>query len=196
MDMKAFGSRVREARQARGLSQAKQAREIGISQSVLDRIERGVVEWSKHTLTVARYFGFEDAPQITTEPSGTVPVVGYLGAGAEVFAIDDHAKGDGFEHIQAPPGVFHGIALIVRGESMWPRFMDGDIVVIDKTQLALVSLIGKTCYVQLDDGRCFLKIVQKGSVPGHWNLISHNAPPIENVLIDRAYPVVWIQPKQ
>jgi len=91
--------------------------------------------------------------------------------------------------------VFHGIALTVRGESMWPRFMDGDVVVIDKNQLAITSLIGRTCYVQLGDGRCFLKIVQKGSVPGHWTLISHNAPPIENVLIDRAYPVVWVRPK-
>jgi len=188
--MKEFGNKVRLAREARQLSQQQLARMTGVPQSAINRIERGESGWSKHSPTLARFLELED-----NTPGATVPVIGYIGAGSEVFAIDDHEKGDGFDHIQAPPGVFHGVALIVRGESMWPRFMDGDIVVIDKAQLALTSLIGKTCYVQLDDGRCYLKIVHKGTVPGHWTLVSHNAPPIENVLIDRAYPVVWVRPK-
>lgn len=192
MDAKELGLKLRQAREEKGLSQTKLASLTGVPQSSIDRIEKGQSEMSRHTPTLVRYFGFSET---TTTPGMSVPVIGYVGAGAEVIPYDDHAKGDGFEHIPAPPGVFHGIALIVRGESMWPRFMDGDIVVIDKAQLALISLVGKTCYVQLDDGRCYLKIIQRGTVPGHWNLISHNAPPIENVLIDRAYPVVWMRPK-
>lgn len=191
MDRVEFGLQLRAAREERGLSQSQLSKLIGVPQSAIDRIEKGQSEVSRHTPTLARYFNIGEAAR----QEATVPMVGYIGAGAEVFPVDDHQKGDGLEMIQAPPGVFQGIALTVRGESMWPRFMDGDVIVIDKTQLALVSLIGKTCYVQLDDGRCFLKIVQKGSVPGHWNLISHNAPPIENVVIDRAYPVVWVRPK-
>lgn len=188
-DMKEFGFKLRMAREARGLSQLQLSRLCNVPQSVIDRIERGTVEWSKHTPVLQNYFGFS-----TTEPR-TVPVVGYIGAGAEIFPIDDHFKGDGMDHVPAPPGLVNGIALIVKGESMWPRFMDGDLVVFDKTQLSLDSLIGKTCYVQLVDERCFLKIIQKGSLPGHWTLNSHNAPPIENVVIDRAFPVAWVKPR-
>lgn len=156
---------------------------------MIDRIERGVVEWSKHSTTLEKFLGLAEVS------SFTVPIVGYIGAGAEIFPIDDHMKGDGMDHIPAPPGLVNGIALIVKGESMWPRFMDGDVVVLDKTQLALDSLLGRTCYVQLTDGRCYLKVVQRGTRPGHWSLISHNAPPIEDVIIDRAFPVSWVKPK-
>lgn len=186
--MKELGNKVREAREARDLSQQQLSRLTGVPQSVIDRIERGQVKWSKHTSALETFLGLIETNRFM------VPVVGYIGAGAEIFPIDDHAKGDGMDHIPAPPGIVNGIALIVKGDSMWPRFMDGDIVVLDKTQLALDSLLGETCYVQLVDGRCFLKIIQKGTVPGHWNLISHNAPPIDNVMIDRAFPVAWVKP--
>lgn len=125
-----------------------------------------------------------------------VPVVGYVGAGAEVLAIDDHAKGDGFEQIEAPPGMLNGIALIVRGDSMIPKYDDGDVIFIEKTMYSVDTLIGETCYIQLADGRTYLKKLQYGSRPGLYTLMSYNAPPILDTPIERAYPIAYIKPKR
>jgi phage repressor protein C with HTH and peptisase S24 domain len=124
-----------------------------------------------------------------------VPLVGYIGAGAEVFAIDDHEKGDGLEMIPAPPGMLNGIALIVRGTSMTPKYDDGEVIFIEKTVYAIDSLIGENCYLQLPDGRSYLKKLQYGSRPGLYSLISYNAPPIIDVPIERAYPIAFTKPK-
>lgn len=124
-----------------------------------------------------------------------VPVVGYVGAGAEVLAIDDHAKGHGFDEIPAPPGMVNGIALIVRGDSMEPKYTDGEVLFIEKTVYDISSLIGDNCYVQLADGRCYVKKLQYGSRPGLFSLISYNAPPIIDVAIERAYPIAFTKPR-
>lgn len=190
--MKQFGKELRNLRDAARLSQQRLAKLTGVPQSAINRIENGDSTWSKHIPVLQEFFQVTPTEALT-RPS--VPVIGYVGAGAEIFPIDDHSQGAGFDEIPAPPGVFRAIALVIKGDSMWPRYQEGDVVVIDKEQYSFDSLIGKTCYILLEDGRSFLKILQSSKTKGFWDLISHNAPPIEGVLIDRAYPVSWVKPK-
>jgi transcriptional regulator with XRE-family HTH domain len=186
-----IGERVRWERTRRQMSQANLADLAGCHQADIYRIENGQVEYSKYMQRVL------DVLEMGLAPHPNVPVVGYVGAGAEIHPIDDHTQGDGLDTIPAPPGLVKGIALIVRGDSMWPRYSDGDIVVFEQKdiQQTVEALAGRTCYVKLNDGRALLKILQKGTTPGMWTLLSHNAPPIENVGISSAFPVAWVKPK-
>ena len=74
-----------------------------------------------------------------------VPVLGYVAAGVPIEAVEDIV---GYEEIPAEwvknRDVFFG--LVVRGASMYPQFMDGDIAIIKQTptvesgEIAVVQL--------------------------------------------------------
>lgn len=119
-------------------------------------------------------------------------VIGYIGAGAEVYPFGD--SNDTFDEVPTPPWLAGAIGLIVRGESMWPRFEDGMVVLVEDRDFSPESLYGETCYVRLTDGRAFLKVLAKGTRRGLYTLRSHNAPDIEDVVIDRVYPIAFIVP--
>jgi hypothetical protein len=122
-----------------------------------------------------------------------LPVIGYVGTGAVVEPVDDHLQGAGLDTIPAPPDVRDGIGLIVRGTSMMPRYNPGDIVICENIERDLTSLIGRECYIQLADGKVYVKKLRRGSEPGRFTLVSHNAEDIEDVQIVRAYPVAWVK---
>lgn len=144
-------------------------------------------------LGVTQYWlltGEGDAPS-DPPASQMIPVVGYVGAGAEVFCIDDHAKGAGLDEVEAPlPGMSRSsVAVRVRGNSMEPAFYDGDLIFYDRNDNGdLMHLIGKECVVSLGDGRKFIKILKRRA-NGDWYLHSNNAEPIMDIEIEWAAKV-------
>lgn len=122
------------------------------------------------------------------ERSG-VPLVGYIGAGAEVYAIDD---GGALDEIEAPPGIgSDAVAVQVRGESMWPRYSEGDILIYDN-HASLNSLHNRECIVALPDGRKFVKTLRPAR-EGAYDLESYNAPPIRDVQVEWAAEIKWVK---
>lgn len=113
----------------------------------------------------------------------TIPVVGYIGAGGEVYPTDDYAKGDGMERIE-PEGYYsdNAVAVVVRGNSMWDLYRDGDVLIYDERREDVDSFAGKRdCIVQLSDERIMVKRVTRGTNEGLYTLTSSNHPPIEDV---------------
>jgi phage repressor protein C with HTH and peptisase S24 domain len=120
-----------------------------------------------------------------------VPVLGYIGAGAEVFSVDDHAKGGALDWVDAPPGESADlVALRVKGDSMWPAYGDGDVIYYSKHTPDLAAAHKRDCVVRMADGRTLLKRVEVNS--SGVLLISHNAPPTQVDRIEWAAPVMWL----
>lgn len=120
-------------------------------------------------------------------PDQEVRVVGYIGAGAEVHAIDDHEKGAGLDVVQVDFPVRHGtVGVIVRGDSMLPMFEDGDLVGYLRDAAGPEQLIGKICVVKVQDGPTYIKRLKRGSEPGLYTLVSANARDIEDVEVEWA----------
>jgi phage repressor protein C with HTH and peptisase S24 domain len=118
-----------------------------------------------------------------------IPIVGYVGAASEFFGIDDHAQGAGLDYIDAPPGAPEGaVAAVVRGDSMHPAIRDGWTLVYWDVREDPRDFIGEECFVRLKDGRTLVKVLEAGSEPGLWTLVSVNGafPPLRNVEIDWA----------
>jgi len=117
-----------------------------------------------------------------------VPVVGIVGAGSEIFPMDD---GGALEWIDAMPGLGpDAVAVTVRGNSMFPRYLDGDTLVYDR-HVTPRQANGQECVVRLKDGRCLVKTVRHRD--NIVSLDSYNAPSIENVAVDWLAPIVWVK---
>lgn len=120
----------------------------------------------------------------------SVPLVGYVGAGAEVFCADDGYGS--LDEVDPPPGVGpEAVAVIVRGDSMWPRYSDGDVIIYD-SHTPLEKANGMECIVALADGRRYIKNIRRNSDGTH-DLESWNAPPIRNADIEWVAGIVWVK---
>lgn len=190
--------RLKKARDDAGLTQAELAKRAGVSQQAIGEIERGAVRSTKSIYKIANALNvsvnYLDPAIPSTQTGGhLVPVVGYVGAGAEIFTIDDHQKGAGLEEVEAPPGAgVSVVALRVRGASMVPAYKDGDLIFYDSKEDGDIShLAGKDCVVHLDDGRTYLKELRRSN--GDYWLHSHNADPILHPRIIWAARVRWVE---
>jgi phage repressor protein C with HTH and peptisase S24 domain len=124
--------------------------------------------------------GVSELDDALAETRETVPVVGYVGAGAEVVNFDDAGEIDRADAYGLPGTV----ALIVRGDSMWPAYYEGDLLYYHPRKLIPPEeLIGRDAVVQLKDGRTFVKRIERGTKRGKYRLDSHNAPSIHDVEI-------------
>lgn len=128
----------------------------------------------------------KDISEASTQPP-SVRIMGYVGAGAVIDPIANLADQEFPEDISLPLGD-EADALIVKGDSQWPRFMDGEIILVARKASLPEDLVNCYAMVQTLDGRVLIKIVRRSGRPDEWLLESHNAPPeITRLLLAREY---------
>jgi len=130
------------------------------------------------------------------DESHVVPVMGYIGAGAEIEPEFEQVPPDGLDQIELPFAVPEEmIAFQVRGDSMLPKYSDGDAVVVPREQgRSTDSLIGDEAAVRTFDGKRWLKRIMRGSKRGAYNLESTNARTILDARIAWASEIWAIVP--
>jgi phage repressor protein C with HTH and peptisase S24 domain len=110
-----------------------------------------------------------------------VPLYGAVGAGARIEAWhppDQHHTDD----IDLPD-LSHAGALRVTGESQWPKWLDGDLILFDTRPRRPQDLLNCYCVVETADGARLIKMLRRAPRPGFWRLESHNAAPEEVELL-------------
>lgn len=119
------------------------------------------------------------------DASTSIPVMGYVGAGAEVEPDFEQVPPEGLFQVSIPiPLPSEMVALQVRGDSMLPQFEDGMVIVVFKEQRRPIeTFYGEQAVVRTVDGRRFVKTIERAS-NGAVTLRSWNAKPIENVSLD------------
>ena len=207
-DANNLAARIRALRKSLDLSQASFASRVGVDQSNVSRWERGAPPDDVHLVRLAELAGQHPAafrygqlPGADLAPPLPQPhivaVVGYVGAGQEIFALDDHALGAGLEEVEAPEGVGKDpmVAVRVRGESMHP-LRNGWLLFYRRDQHGVPeACLNRLCIVKLaGDGPILVKELRRGYRAGHFVLSSWNAPPLEDVRLDWAAPVLSIRP--
>ena len=77
------------------------------------------------------------------------------------------------------------IAFEVSGDSMLPKYENGDVIVVYREQRhPLTSFYGEEAAVRLKTGERYLKTIERGKAPSMVNLTSFNAKPISGVKLD------------
>jgi hypothetical protein len=212
------GERLRAARVRRGFKSARlAAKALGIAISTYGAHERAESQGgrdygpdaakfyarrfgvSPEWLLTGRGQGARDEftgipPVMEEEEASKVPVVGYVGAGAEahLYVVGQ----DGLDLVERPYGASDTtVAVEIRGESLGPMFNRWLVFYDNVHRPPSVELAGDLCIVGLADGRILLKQLQRGRSQGLYNLLSPDEqPPIVDAKLEWAAPVSTLVP--
>ena len=158
--------RIKELREAKGIQQKELAIDIGVSQPTVSDWESGrKVPSAKSTQKLADYFGVsvdyllgraELEPWHPPITSVKINVYGTVPAGVPLEANEDII---GAEEI--PAEWTHGgkefFGLRVKGDSMYPKYMDNDIIIVRKQN---TCESGQDCVVYINGYDATLKQVK------------------------------------
>jgi len=181
-----MGNMLKSLREERGWTHEKAAEEMGVSRSQFIKLERGERRLtSDYIAQAAQAFGVRPSEVIDDPDENVVPLMGYIGAGAEIMPEFEQVPPEGLDQINVPfPLPAEMIALEVRGDSMLPVYKDGHVIVVYKDQKRpLSAFYGEEAAVRTGDGRRFLKTIMRGN-GNAVTLMSFNAGPIENVQLE------------
>lgn len=123
---------------------------------------------------------FEDYVGLPENQSMSIPVMGFLGAGAVIEPEFEQVPPEGLDTVELPFAVPDElIAFAVRGTSMMPVYKPGTIIVVYREQRKPIeSFYGMDAAVRTSDGRRFIKTINVGSKPRTVTLVSFNDPEV------------------
>jgi transcriptional regulator with XRE-family HTH domain len=191
---------IRKALLATGKTRSGLAKALGRSPSAVTDLLNGSRRLRAEEIAVAAaYLGVEPPRFLggrggVSPPGVAVPVVGFVGAGAEAHF---YADGQGpFDEVASPDDASdRTVAVQVRGHSLGTLFDNWLVFYDDIRNPPDDSLVGRMCVCGLSDGRVLIKSVKRSPNTGLWNLLSNTEPPIYDVGLDWAAPVREMRPR-
>lgn len=179
---------IREALEATGLKQAEFAKKVGVGQGTIskwmsDQQSPNTRQWRGVEAFLASQ---ESTRHLVHAPkANTVAVRGLIGAGAQIRPDEEQVPPEGLYEIAAPFPIPDGaIAFRVDGDSQWPRYDPGDVVICWASGTDVDQVIGWEAAVRTADGNRYLKRILRGSERGLFDLESYNAPTIRNARLE------------
>lgn len=188
-----MGNNLKALRNSAKMTQQQAADAMGLSKGGYVKVEDGDRRLTADYISrAARAFGVREADVIEGAPR-VVPVVGYVGAGAEAFF--DLGQGP-FDEVEAPEGATDDtVAVEIRGTSLGELF-DRWLIFYDQRREPVTSdLVGKLCVIGLDDQRVLVKKLKRGQRRGKYDLISNTEPPIYDATVVWAARVKQMVPR-
>lgn len=190
-----------EWRKHRGMTLQQVADVVGMSVGHLSDLERGKRGLSGEVIRkLASVYGVPTRDLLSAPGAieggrpRTVPLVGYVGAGAAAHFYAD-AQGP-LDDVPAPENATEKtVAVEIRGESIG-SFFDTWLVYYDDVRAPVTSdLIGRLCVVGLPDARVLVKKIQKSRSPGLYHLLSQTEDPILDQEVAWAARVTSLAPR-
>lgn len=131
-------NRIKQLRNAREMKQADLAIQLKVGQNTISNWENGKTEPDSASLqkmsaifdcTIDYILGH--SPLIKSQTSGVwVPVLGDVAAGVPIEAVEDIVDYEEIDQALAATGDFFGLR--IKGASMAPRILEGDVVIVRK----------------------------------------------------------------
>lgn len=179
---------IREAMEATGLKQAQLARKVGVGQGTISKWIAGTQYPNKRQWDAVETFlaGLPETRHLIRVPdSNTVTVRGLIGAGATIRPEEEQIPTNGLYQIEAPFPIPEGaLAFRIDGDSQWPRYDHGDVVICWAAGTNIEEVIGWEAAVRTADGHRYLKRILRGRERGLFDLESYNAPTIRDVRLE------------
>lgn len=156
----------------RDIAPTRAVESMGLSKSAVTNWRKGTVPNDSTIRRVADFFGVD--PSVFTgeqaADSFRIPVLGTIPAGIPLEAIEDVVDWE-----EIPKAMLNGgkeyFALKVKGDSMWPRFLEGDTVIVRKSP---TCRSGEICVVYVNGYNATLKEVRMNEADKSVSLIPEN----------------------
>ncbi|WP_375676806.1 helix-turn-helix transcriptional regulator [Bartonella sp. AP88XZML] len=180
--------------------------EAGLSQSELSRqltaslgrsIDRAAVnKMLKETrdISARELLEISKLTGASIPPNHLVPLIGSVGVGGEIIAIDSGC----LEEVEAPPSAPKGtVAVRVVGDSMFPAIEEGSLLFYSY-HLPPEDLINNRAIIKTKCGKVYIKVLRLGKEKGKWVLSSINGKYADIVDVELELewcaPIDWIKP--
>lgn len=170
--MEVLNERIKRLREEKGLSQEDLAKILGYkSRSMINKIEKGINDINQSKIKAfavalgvspSYLLGYDDIEERLPSPMDEqerlnkkkgvkIAVLGKVAAGIPIEAIEDILDYEEITEEMARTGEF--FALQIKGDSMSPRILDGDVVIVRKQSYCES---GKTAIVMVngEDATC------------------------------------------
>lgn len=185
-----IGEYIKELRTQRGISQEELGRIVGVQRAAVQKWECGAVTNLKRITIqkLATYFNVDPAnfvvgafsPPEITDDVVSIPVIGEIAAGFDSLAVEDWSEGG----IEIPRYFLKGrkpeefFFLKVKGDSMYPEYRSGDVVLILRQETLNYS--GQVGAVLYANDNATLKKVEYVTGEDWMNLVAINptVPPM------------------
>lgn len=192
-----IGDNIKRAREMARMSQTTLGNHVNQGQTTISSWERGRTEPTREDVVrVARALAVSvgDLEGSGGPPRATVPLVGYVGAGAEAHF---YGSGDeGLGEVPAPDGATDRTrAAEIRGESLGPLFEYWLIFYDDVRSPITPDLHGRLCIVGLANGKVLVKKVRPSRTPGLFHLLSNTEEPLLDQDVSWAARVKHMSPR-
>lgn len=183
-----MGNNLKALRTKRGWTQTQAAEAMGTTRDMYTKLENGSRRLNSSWLAAAGSAFEVDPGQIVAERD-QVPLVGYVGAGAEA-----HYHGKLADEVDAPEDATENtVAVEVRGDSLG-TFFDRWLIFYDDVRRPVTpDLVGPLCVVGLPDGRVLVKKIKPSRNRGLYHLFGQFGDPILDTPIDWAAKVKRMQ---
>lgn len=180
-----MGNELKSLREAKGWTHEAAADAMGVSRGQFIKLERGERRMNADYIArAARAFGVTPAAVLGAQSS--IPVVGLVGAGGAISTEHENHSEPLFE-VDLPFSVGDAVGYLVRGDSMWPRYDDGDVIVVSAAHDMPDQHLGLEVVVKVGDpdgpGDRFFKRLIRGADSKTFDLESYNAPPMRGLHI-------------
>lgn len=182
-----IGNYIKELRTSKGLSQEELGKILGVQRAAVYKWEAGKVQNLKRETIkkLAEYFNVSPANFVeldSPEVAGVYvefPVIGEVAAGYDKIAIEDWTG----DKIQVPQSYLKGkskddfFVLQIKGDSMYPLYIDGDKVLILKQNA--VDYNGQVAVVIYNNDNGTIKKIEQRKNAVHLIPINPQYQPIE-----------------
>lgn len=188
-----MGNQLRSLRNRAGWTHQVAADRMGISRDHFIKLERGDRNLTAPMIAKAAA-AFGTAQTEIIADSGSVPIVGLVGAGgsATITFVSDGELG---EAPKPPAGNDRTVAVEVRGASMRGVADDGWLVYYDDVRSPITEdMIGELCVLWLNDGQVVIKKPYPSRAAGRYDLESTSAETLRGVVVDSAAFVTFLAP--
>lgn len=169
-------NRIKELRAEKNIKQADLAKYLNVSPAAMSGYETGKFEAELGTYEkMAEYFGVtldfllgRDTPK--NPEAIRIPVLGSVPAGIPLEAVEDIIDWEEIPRSMSTGGREY-FALQVKGDSMWPDYLPGDVVIVRRQP---TCLSGEDCVVYVNGYDATLKQVRLDETDHSLTIIPRN----------------------
>lgn len=190
-------NRIKQLRKEQDMTLEQLAERTGYSIGHVSNVENHKKGFSSKSLKkIAAALGVKPVEILDTSNAWQeVPIFGIAGPKGIVRPAGDNGQRPP-KRIRVPLALGEAMALMVEGQSLYPRYDAGAIIVCAKAPIDPSMGVGRECLVILSNGIAMLRRIDKGSQDDTYTLTSHNEPPMLDQEILTCRPVIVALPPE